>query len=226
MKSTGNPDKLYDQIVTAIRDGHYSPGQKLAPERALATEFNITRSSVQRVLEKLEQQNLIQRKTGSGTFVSEEVAQVIEMEDLHVDLHQGNFIEHVEARSAFEPWVVAHAAIFADQNSMKKLRKHLDEVKNPKNWLEYKRSVYLFFRCLYEIAGNSFLLTMFDNIIRHREAVEYGSRNAKTRVIPVIVNSMSKSLEDILQAVESNDPDAAERASREFLDKMLISVSS
>ena len=62
--------QLFDAIEQGIRSGRYSPGQKLPSEAALEAEFDISRITVVRALRELQQLGLVQRRAGSGTYVT------------------------------------------------------------------------------------------------------------------------------------------------------------
>lgn len=65
---------LHYQISTLIKDGiatgRYHPGDQLPTEEALGEAHGVSRVTVRRALKSLEQQGLIERTAGRGTFVS------------------------------------------------------------------------------------------------------------------------------------------------------------
>ncbi len=73
---------LHHQISTLIKDGiaagRFQPGDRLPTEEALVQAHGVSRVTVRRALKSLEQQGLIQRRAGSGTFVCEQ-ARVLNM---------------------------------------------------------------------------------------------------------------------------------------------------
>ncbi len=64
---------LYRYIAGAIRNrilsGRYKPGEKIPPIRRLAVAFDCNKLTVQRALEVLKQESLLENRVGSGTFV-------------------------------------------------------------------------------------------------------------------------------------------------------------
>ena len=64
---------LYEQLADTLRDkmyaGEYTFGDRLPSERALASEFGISHLTVRRALTMLEEEGLIVRIQGKGTFV-------------------------------------------------------------------------------------------------------------------------------------------------------------
>jgi len=66
---------LYYQLETILRkkitSGDYSPNTPLPSEDALAEEYEVSRITVRQALSSLEQDGLVIRQRGKGTFVSE-----------------------------------------------------------------------------------------------------------------------------------------------------------
>lgn len=66
--------RLYQDVVgqihDLIRDGTLKPGDRLPPERELAEQFEVSRSSIREAMRALELQGLVASRPGSGTFVS------------------------------------------------------------------------------------------------------------------------------------------------------------
>ncbi|MGH9884465.1 MAG: FadR/GntR family transcriptional regulator, partial [bacterium] len=64
-------DEVAASIQARILDGTLAPGELLPPERELATQLRVNRSSVREALKKLEQLRLVEIQRGSGTRVRE-----------------------------------------------------------------------------------------------------------------------------------------------------------
>lgn len=64
-------DEVAASIQARILDGSLAPGELLPPERELATQLRVNRSSVREALKKLEQLRLVDIQRGSGTRVKE-----------------------------------------------------------------------------------------------------------------------------------------------------------
>lgn len=67
--SPGKRQQIVDTLTRRIRDGHYSPGEKLDGELRLAAEFDVSRGTVRQALNELQHQRLIATETGRGSFV-------------------------------------------------------------------------------------------------------------------------------------------------------------
>lgn len=62
--------QLREALRTAIEDGHWKPGDKLPPEAVIATITPFSLGTVQKALRALVKEGVVERRQGSGTFVS------------------------------------------------------------------------------------------------------------------------------------------------------------
>ncbi len=69
---------LYYQLETILRkkiiSGDYQPDEILPSEEMLATEYKVSRITVRQALASLEQEDLVVRQRGKGTFVTDNAA--------------------------------------------------------------------------------------------------------------------------------------------------------
>ena len=67
-------ERLHEAIVVRLRElirqGEILHGSRLPPERALAEQFGVGRSSVREAIRSLELQGLVVTRHGSGSFVN------------------------------------------------------------------------------------------------------------------------------------------------------------
>jgi GntR family transcriptional regulator len=97
---------IYRQILTQVKylvaSGLLQPGEELPPIRTLALQLKVTPNTIVKAYHELENSGVIQKRQGSGTFVSEgrpqqvalrERRRVIEqrIDALLADAHQLNF---------------------------------------------------------------------------------------------------------------------------------------
>jgi GntR family transcriptional regulator len=62
--------QLADRLREFIRTGRWQPGEKLPAERALCSQFKLSRITIRQALRLLESERLLERRHGSGTYVS------------------------------------------------------------------------------------------------------------------------------------------------------------
>lgn len=61
--------KIYNVIVNKIESREYEPNDKLPSEKELMDEYNVSRDTVRKSLNMLEQNGYIQKSKGKGSFV-------------------------------------------------------------------------------------------------------------------------------------------------------------
>jgi GntR family transcriptional regulator len=65
--------QIADILIRRIHSGDYQPGEQLPSDRDLSSEFGHNRHTIRRALEIIEDQRLITRQQGRGTFVATEL---------------------------------------------------------------------------------------------------------------------------------------------------------
>lgn len=58
-------------IKSTIKEGNYPPGSQIPTEKELVTKLQVSRTTIREAMRMLEEEGLIIRKQGLGTFVSE-----------------------------------------------------------------------------------------------------------------------------------------------------------
>jgi len=105
------------RIKRAIETGVYADGDQLPAERQLAITFGTARSTIRKILDQLEQGNLIVRRVGSGTYVNFSGPIRQGMEDI-ADLVSP--LQLIETRFAIEPYMARLAALHATGTDLDK----------------------------------------------------------------------------------------------------------
>ena len=68
---------LREAIQGRLRSGQWPAGHRIPTERELSGQYNVSRTTVRRVLADFKQQKLITPTVGSGTYVSENIGTLI-----------------------------------------------------------------------------------------------------------------------------------------------------
>jgi PAS domain S-box-containing protein len=61
--------RIYQSLTDRIRSGELPPGSQLPPHKKLATDFGVAPMTIRQVLARLEDEGLVIRQVGRGTFV-------------------------------------------------------------------------------------------------------------------------------------------------------------
>lgn len=69
--------RIAADLEREVREGRPAPGQRLAPERALAARLGVSRTTVRQALAELVERGLVRRRVGrgGGTFVQERLVE-------------------------------------------------------------------------------------------------------------------------------------------------------
>ena len=86
--------QIYNNLKDSIADGQYRTGQRLPSESELGKTFSASRLTVNRALRELQLAGLIERRVGSGSYVSATAA---------VGLTFGLLIPELGVTEIFEP---------------------------------------------------------------------------------------------------------------------------
>lgn len=103
--------QVVEQFRQQIRAGNLRPGDKLPPERELATQFGVGRNSIREALRELDLLGLVESRHGEGTFVAAPSAETLMAPFRAVIELSGTASDSVmEFRRAFEPGIASLAA--------------------------------------------------------------------------------------------------------------------
>src|SRR5260221_2488676 len=169
--------QTFDQTLTRlkqlIRESAMGVGDRIPPERVLATELGVGRRSLRRALDILEQEGQISRRQGRGTFINGARESEVERSDaillqqlraapLDQILEHTNPLEVVEIRLAIEPVMARLAALRASQCDMRKLHRFSDETRDATDPAVYQQADENFHRAVAEASRNSLFLAIFN----------------------------------------------------------------
>lgn len=62
--------QIHDEIKQMIEDGKWQVGDRLPSERELAESFSVSRMTLRQAIQTLADEGILERKVGSGTYVS------------------------------------------------------------------------------------------------------------------------------------------------------------
>ena len=67
--------KIHNQIKRDIENKKYKVGERIPAERQLALKFNVSRMTLRQAIKTLEDEGILERRLGSGTYVSSQKVQ-------------------------------------------------------------------------------------------------------------------------------------------------------
>jgi DNA-binding FadR family transcriptional regulator len=151
-------------LRTAIAVGDVAESGRLVPERVLAADLGISRRAVRRALDVLEDEGVLMRRQGHGTFVAGNgtALAVDPLPRLHA---LNNPIDVIEVRLTLEPALARLAAMRASQCDIDRLVKMAEETAAASSPKGYERADAAFHRRIAEAARNPVFLTLFEAIM-------------------------------------------------------------
>ncbi len=118
-------ESIIDSIKTDLITGKLSSGDKLPPERDLARQFGVSRTSIREALRTLEILGVIESIQGSGNFITGNYTKSLtESMSMMFLLQQFNSLQISELREALE----TKAALLAVENITDEQIKRLEEI--------------------------------------------------------------------------------------------------
>lgn len=205
--------RLYESIVKQLQQlilkGELKPGEKLPPERSLAEELNVSRTSIREALRALEMMGYLESKVGigGGTYVKEITFDNIISPFSRVLIQNDEYIvELLEVRLFLEIEVSRLAALRRSDRELKKMRSAADqmeaEINSGGTGLQGDNA---FHQALAEAANNRVLqqlLLMCGDLLE----VEREAHLANNKKEPVKALRQHRQL---IEAIEAGDEDAA-----------------
>lgn len=201
------------QLRLAITNGQYGYGDRLPPERQLASHFGTSRSTMREALRQLEDMSLVSRRMGSGTFVTYSP----QTEDTRI-AEITSPLQLVQVRMGLEPQMVRLAIPNATARDLDKLEVALRRVERESEDQEaFSRADEQFHLALAECSGNPLMVWMYRQINSIRERAEWSSVKIKI-LSPERIQEYNRSHRRLYETVRSRDTRMAEELMREHLN--------
>ena len=207
-------EELTEKLLSKIQSGEYKPGDRLPAERVLAAEYGISRSVVREALSSLNQMGCIASKVGGGSYVkTPESADIVSPLSIMFSQDDDFALEMVEARLIVETEVARLAATRRSDRQLAAMWKTVTQmqsiVSKGGDGVKLDRK---FHEQLTQAADNralALIVFSYSEILNSYMTLTQSLEGVPYRIIAAH--------ENILRAVERQDPAAAEKAMRDHL---------
>lgn len=196
-------------------------GDRLPPERALIEGLGVTRTSLRNALERLENEGLIWRHVGKGTFIADPSDREPMAPAMSVFKEQLTPMRVMRARLCIEPALAREAAINASAQAINRLKHEQDLARRATSWEQYEAQDDRVHRAVAEASDNILLVSVFDRLNDVRRAVGW-SQVVRATARPDPTHGSFAEHERLIDAIQDRDPAAAQEAMRAHI----VSVSS
>lgn len=168
--SAPSPDltgRLIANFKSLIGEGVFSPGCKLPPERELAQQFNVNRSSLRQALKVLQLMGVVTQHVGSGTYLSHSASNILR-EPMEFLILMGDITDEelFDARLIVESELAARAAGRATSEDLEALRQAIADLAASKSDLSRLEADLAFHEAIFRASGNRVCRLIFTVIHR------------------------------------------------------------
>jgi GntR family transcriptional regulator, transcriptional repressor for pyruvate dehydrogenase complex len=211
----GLTERLVEAMKSWVLQGVIAPGERMPPERELATLLKVSRSSLRPALKSLEVMGVLEARQGSGTYLTESAETILSQPaDLLMPLRGVSFAELFEARRAMEIEAAAFAAARANDPDIAELQTLLERMRrHVSHPAAYYASDIAFHQKIAQVSGNA-VFVWFNAMVVKVMAEAWRQRSQRGD------NTRSTFLEHqaIFEAIQRRDSQAARAAMLAHLD--------
>jgi GntR family transcriptional repressor for pyruvate dehydrogenase complex len=207
-------EQIAASIADAILDGAFPPGSTLPPERELAEQLGVNRTSLRQGLARLQQMGLIEARHGSGNVVRdpEGLTNPAVVEALVRKLGPDFLIELLEIRAALGPLIGRLAAQRSVPEDAEALRAALAAVQESDTAVSCQAADLAYFRVLIHSTRNRALGLLYRWVEHAFGGREHELTGAYDDAEPVLAD-----LRAITESVLAGDASAAAAAVEAYL---------
>lgn len=208
------PEQIAEILLKYILQGVISPGEKLQPERTLATQLNVTRATLREALKKLEQLKLIVIHQGKGIIVEDfhkaSIDLIFSLLVINGEIDLKLLENILEARELFGTDVAKLAARRADKKDIEQMKSLMEKLLKATDPGKLQQLDFEFFRLL-ALASKNMVYILLMNTIKtiHDKHLNL--------FLPLTTNIDTTLQQEILQAVIDGDEAKAARSAQAFL---------
>lgn len=205
---TGGPTVGSADIAAELRrqiaSARFMRNERLPPERLLAERYGVARGTVREALRQLEAMGFVERRPGSGTYVT----WVDERESRDVS-EITRPLELVDARFAVEPQMCRLAVLHATEVELNRLRAQLDAMEgcetDSARFAEIDEDFHL---ALARCTHNPMIIWMMEKIHEVRSHVQWARMRLLT-LNPEIIGLYNRQHRAVVDAIANRDPETA-----------------
>jgi DNA-binding FadR family transcriptional regulator len=211
---SGSADFALRQMRSFIERGHFETEGRLPPERELAAQLRIGRSTLRKALEILEAEGEIWRHVGQGTFVGRRSSKL--QVETFMNLSKVSPKELLDARLGLEPSIAACAAVTAQPSDIAYMKMSAEKRENTKQPEAYNLWDHQLHLAIAEATRNPIMVALLEQLNSLRRAPTWTSYK-KDRMKEPYYSISKREHREIIAAIEQHDSGRAFRAMKNHI---------
>lgn len=212
---SANKKRNAAEVVAALRrdiaDSKYLPNERLPAERDLSDAFGVARGTLREALRQLEEMAYVERRAGSGTYVTYNDDGPPKVTEATRPL------ELVDARFALEPHICRLVVLHATHRDLLKIDRIL---KRMENWSgdanAFSEADESFHFLLAETTRNPLLLFMMQKVADVRTHSQWAQMRSLT-LSDSMIDGYNREHRAIFDAIRDREPERAAQAMKDHL---------
>ncbi len=218
-KRSGASD-IATQLKREIAKGIRLKNERLPSERVLAEDYGVARNTIREALTKLEIDDYVKTRRGSGTYV------VYEPPEASANaIENAGPLELIDARFALEPHICRLNVLHGKKSDFDQLEKLCEEMEAAVgDHAAFAEADAEFHRLLAEASGNSLLIWVIGQINSVRSRDEW-TRMTRVTLDEKIISQYNTEHRQILNAIRTREPERAASLMKEHLETARLSLT-
>lgn len=213
---TLDPDPDEQRLRAFVKETQQAGIPRLPPEPQLSERIGVSRGRLRTLLKRIEDDGLIWRHVGKGTFVGQR-------QDQPADGNLADYIsvdDVMAARLVLEPQLAAQAAIHAKPRDITAMDDCVRAMRSADTFLQWRRLDEKLHRTVAEATHNALLLMVFD-AMRAQAKVSLEARMEEIfgRLSGPASATPDEHL-DFIDAIRAHSPERAEQAMRQHIQSV------
>jgi len=207
-------EQIVEMLIKYILEGGIRSGETLPPERTLASEFNVNRTTLREALKKLEQLKLIKIRQGQGATVDDlhnaSIEVLFYLLNVKGEIDLGILENILEARELFGTDVARLAAKRADENDIAQMQILMNKLVKTTDPAQLQLLDFEFFRLL-SLASKNMVYILLMNMLKiiHEKQLQL--------FLPLTFDVNTDFQQKIFEAIKNKDEKKAAAMAKEFL---------
>lgn len=208
-------------LLAELHSGQWQIGERLPTEREFGLKYQISRSTVRKVLADMKAQGLIEQTVGSGTYATEKAKAFTGLHPAKPAAASGfawqtSPAELMEARMALEPAIIEMVIGHATPADFAQMARCCDHAEAATSVEEFEVWDGLFHEAIASAAHNSFVASLFKLMNQARAQGEWGMLK-KRSLTPERRLAYQAQHRALLAAIQARDPLQAKELATDHL---------